>query len=107
MKASNAASIGQVHKATLNDKTLAIKIQYPGVGDSIKNFFRESSKTNIGKGLHKTLEYFKLTYLTNNNLINKNLEILTKINTTTNNLYIIKKNNKEFARNLTRIHMFS
>ena len=37
MKASNAASIGQVRKASLNDKTLAIKIQYPGVGDSIKS----------------------------------------------------------------------
>lgn len=31
----NAASIGQVHKAELNGKTLAVKIQYPGVSDSI------------------------------------------------------------------------
>ncbi len=35
--ASNAASIGQVHKATLNGETLAIKVQYPGVGDSISS----------------------------------------------------------------------
>lgn len=32
-----AASIGQVHKANLNHKSVAIKIQYPGVADSIPN----------------------------------------------------------------------
>ncbi|WP_010135992.1 ABC1 kinase family protein [Ochrovirga pacifica] len=33
----NAASIGQVHKATLNGKQLAVKIQYPGVAQSISS----------------------------------------------------------------------
>jgi predicted unusual protein kinase regulating ubiquinone biosynthesis (AarF/ABC1/UbiB family) len=35
--AVNAASMGQVHKATLKGKTLAVKIQYPGVADSVKS----------------------------------------------------------------------
>lgn len=36
-KAVNAASMGQVHQATLNGKKLAVKIQYPGIGDSVKS----------------------------------------------------------------------
>ncbi len=35
--ASNAASMGQVHKADLDGKKLAVKVQYPGVADSIKS----------------------------------------------------------------------
>ena len=35
--ASNAASMGQVHKAELNGEKLAVKVQYPGVADSIKS----------------------------------------------------------------------
>ena len=34
--AVHAASIGQVHEATLNGKRLAVKVQYPGVADSMK-----------------------------------------------------------------------
>lgn len=36
-KAINAASMGQVHQAVLKGKKLAVKIQYPGVGDSVKS----------------------------------------------------------------------
>ena len=37
LKSANAASIGQVHRAELNGKKLAVKIQYPGVADSISS----------------------------------------------------------------------
>jgi predicted unusual protein kinase regulating ubiquinone biosynthesis (AarF/ABC1/UbiB family) len=40
LQASHAASIGQVHKATLNGKTLAVKVQYPGVAESIRSDLR-------------------------------------------------------------------
>ena len=36
-EAVRAASIGQVHKAVYNGKELAVKIQYPGVADSISS----------------------------------------------------------------------
>lgn len=35
--AANAASIGQVHKAEKDGKVLAVKVQYPGVAESVKS----------------------------------------------------------------------
>lgn len=40
IKATAAASIGQVHKASKSGKDLAVKIQYPGVGNSISSDLR-------------------------------------------------------------------
>ncbi|MDZ7608121.1 MAG: AarF/ABC1/UbiB kinase family protein [Cyclobacteriaceae bacterium] len=36
-KAVNAASIGQVHQATVNGQKMAVKVQYPGVAQSLKS----------------------------------------------------------------------
>jgi predicted unusual protein kinase regulating ubiquinone biosynthesis (AarF/ABC1/UbiB family) len=35
--AANAASIGQVHRASLDGKSLAVKVQYPGVAESVRS----------------------------------------------------------------------
>ncbi len=40
MEAANAASIGQVHQATKDGKKLAVKIQYPGVAQSVTSDLR-------------------------------------------------------------------
>ncbi|MBC8033468.1 MAG: AarF/ABC1/UbiB kinase family protein [Chitinophagaceae bacterium] len=40
INASNAASIGQVHRAWKDGKPLAVKIQYPGVASSVKSDLR-------------------------------------------------------------------
>ncbi|HVS96049.1 MAG TPA: AarF/UbiB family protein [Puia sp.] len=40
MQAANAASIGQVHKAMKWGKELAVKIQYPGVANSVRSDLR-------------------------------------------------------------------
>lgn len=40
MKAKHAASIGQVHEAELNGRKMAVKVQYPGVADSVKSDLR-------------------------------------------------------------------
>ena len=37
LSSTNAASIGQVHKASLKGQKLAVKVQYPEVGDSISS----------------------------------------------------------------------
>jgi predicted unusual protein kinase regulating ubiquinone biosynthesis (AarF/ABC1/UbiB family) len=39
-EAVNAASIGQVHQATIKGKKYAVKVQYPGVADSVKSDLR-------------------------------------------------------------------
>lgn len=61
-KAMNAASIGQVHQASLNGKKLAVKIQYPGVANSVSSDLRLAKPIAMrimnvkGKDLDKYME---------------------------------------------------
>ncbi len=59
--AAFAASIGQVHRAQLNGKKLAVKIQYPGVGESIKSdlaMLKPMASKLLGLNLTDADKYF-------------------------------------------------
>lgn len=83
-KADHAASIGQVHEAWLDGRRLAVKIQYPGVKDSINSDLRmvrpiAAAMFNISSS---EMEYYmgevesKLIEETNYNLeLDRSLEI--------------------------------
>ncbi len=61
-KSHHAASIGQVHKAKLNGKELAVKIQYPGVADSISSdlaIVKPFAKQLLNLKGNDTEKYFK------------------------------------------------
>jgi len=61
-KALNAASIGQVHQATKNGEKLAVKIQYPGVANSVSSDLKLAKPIAMrlmnvkGKDLDKYME---------------------------------------------------
>jgi predicted unusual protein kinase regulating ubiquinone biosynthesis (AarF/ABC1/UbiB family) len=62
VRAVNAASIGQVHKAELKGKKLAVKVQYPGVADSVKSDLRmikPIAKTILGLKEKDIKQYFE------------------------------------------------
>lgn len=85
-EASFAASIGQVHCAVLDGKKLAIKIQYPGVGESIKSdlaMLKPMASRLLGLNLDDAEKYFgevqsKLIEETNYLLELKNSQDLTE-----------------------------
>lgn len=60
MNAVHAASIGQVHEATKDGKKLAVKIQYPGVADSISSDLKmiKPFATRLMKMKEKELEVY-------------------------------------------------
>jgi len=60
-QASFAASIGQVHEATIGAQKLAVKIQYPGVGESIKSdlaMLKPMASKLLGLNLADADKYF-------------------------------------------------
>ena len=51
MQAAHAASMGQVHRAEKDGQSFAVKVQYPGVGDSVVsdlNLVRPFAKALFG-----------------------------------------------------------
>lgn len=62
MKAAHAASMGQVHRAVRKGETLAIKIQYPGVADSVVsdlNLIKPVAKRLFGWKEEQIAQYFE------------------------------------------------
>jgi LytS/YehU family sensor histidine kinase len=57
--AVNAASMGQVHQATRNGKKLAVKIQYPGVADSVKSDLAMVKPIALSMFKLNPVEYFR------------------------------------------------
>jgi predicted unusual protein kinase regulating ubiquinone biosynthesis (AarF/ABC1/UbiB family) len=60
--AVHAASIGQVHAAMLNGKKLAVKVQYPGVADSVVsdlNMVKPVAMKIMNANEHEIEEHFK------------------------------------------------
>jgi predicted unusual protein kinase regulating ubiquinone biosynthesis (AarF/ABC1/UbiB family) len=45
-----AASIGQVHRARWDGRDVAVKVQYPGAGDALRNDLRQLSRVARGLG---------------------------------------------------------
>lgn len=61
-KAIKAASMGQVHEAWIGDQKFAVKVQYPGVGDSIQSDLKlvKSFASSFVKASRKEMEpYFQ------------------------------------------------
>ena len=88
-ESSYAASIGQVHQAWLEDKKVAVKIQYPGVAESIVSdlkLVRPVAMRLLNLKKNDIEDYFK--------------EVQNKLLEETD--YLLEKENLEEAKNLSK-----